>query len=67
MSDWIDNLNDGVFQMAMRLLRGTVQYWGNGAVAPTCAATVLGMLAVASYGEPRTQILNALTNETNIT
>jgi serine protease inhibitor len=25
------------------------------------------MLAVASYGEPRTQILNALTNETNIT
>jgi hypothetical protein len=62
MSDWIDNLNDGVLKLVISMLPTTIPFLGNGVVVPTCAATVLGMLAVASYGEPRTQILNALTN-----
>lgn len=48
--------------MVMGMIPTTIPFWGNGVVVPTCAAAILGMFAVVSYGEPRAQMLNALSN-----
>jgi hypothetical protein len=62
MSNWFDELKDGVVDIGMRMFRHCIVYRENGVMVPASAAVILGILAVGSYGTSRTDILKTLTN-----
>jgi serine protease inhibitor len=59
-------LNDGVLNLGLQMFHAIVPRTENGVVAPTCAATLLGVLCLGGRAVTRMEILNVLTNRKDI-